>query len=57
MYKQAGNSIVVDVMLAIVREIIKTGVFDSIQTNSLEVSEIEYSNSSFIEQLQLKDCI
>ena len=57
MYKQAGNSIVVDVMLAIVREIIKTGVFDSIQTNSLEVSKIEYSNSSFIEQLQLKDCI
>ena len=28
-YKQAGNSIVVDVMLAVVREIIKTGVFDS----------------------------
>ena len=28
MYKQAGNSIVVDVMLAVVREIIKTGVFD-----------------------------
>lgn len=29
MYKQAGNSIVVDVMLAIVKEIIKTGVFES----------------------------
>ncbi len=28
MYKQAGNSIVVDVMLAILKEIIKTGVFD-----------------------------
>ena len=28
MYKQAGNSIVVDVMLAVVREIFKTGVFD-----------------------------
>lgn len=27
-YKQAGNSIVVDVMLAVVREIFKTGVFD-----------------------------
>ena len=27
MYKQAGNSIVVDVMLAVLREIIKTGVF------------------------------
>ena len=29
MYKQAGNSIVVDVMLAVLREIFKTGVFDS----------------------------
>lgn len=29
MYKQAGNSIVVDVMLAVLREIIKTGVFDN----------------------------
>lgn len=28
MYKQAGNSIVVDVMLAVVREIMKTGVFE-----------------------------
>lgn len=28
MYKQAGNSIVVDVMLAVLNEIIKTGVFD-----------------------------
>jgi len=28
MYKQAGNSIVVDVMLAVVREIFKTGVFN-----------------------------
>ena len=27
MYKQAGNSIVVDVMLAVVKEIFKTGVF------------------------------
>lgn len=27
-YRQAGNSIVVDVMLAVVKEIIKTGVFD-----------------------------
>lgn len=29
MYKQAGNSIVVDVMLAVVKEILKTGVFES----------------------------
>ena len=28
MYKQAGNSIVVDVMLAVLREVIETGVFD-----------------------------
>lgn len=28
MYKQAGNSIVVDVMLVVLNEIIKTGVFD-----------------------------
>lgn len=28
MYKQAGNSIVVDVMLAVVKEILKTGVFE-----------------------------
>lgn len=28
MYKQAGNSIVVDVMLAVLKEIIKTGVFE-----------------------------
>ena len=27
-YKQAGNSIVVDVLIAIMQEIIKTGVFD-----------------------------
>ncbi len=27
-YKQAGNSIVVDVMLAVIKEIIKTGVFE-----------------------------
>ena len=30
MYKQAGNSIVVDVMLAVLNEIIKTGVFDEL---------------------------
>ena len=28
MYKQAGNSIVVDVMLAVLREVLETGVFD-----------------------------
>jgi DNA (cytosine-5)-methyltransferase 1 len=27
-YRQAGNSIVVDVMMGIVQELIKTGVFD-----------------------------
>ena len=39
MYKQAGNSIVVDVMLAIVREIIKTGVFDDKLVQSINVEE------------------
>ena len=28
MYKQAGNSIVVDVMLAVLREVLETGIFD-----------------------------
>ena len=32
MWGQAGNSIVVDVMMAVVKELIKTGVFDC-QTN------------------------
>ena len=46
MYKQAGNSIVVDVMLAVVREIFKTGVFD--QNVDLQLSlqdEIEIVDS------------
>ena len=38
MYKQAGNSIVVDVMLAVVREIFKTGVFD-FALNNINISE------------------
>jgi DNA (cytosine-5)-methyltransferase 1 len=29
-YRQAGNSIVVDVMMAVVKQIIKTGVFKNI---------------------------
>ena len=33
-YKQAGNSIVVDVMMAIVKEIIKSGVFETEETNN-----------------------
>ncbi len=36
MYKQAGNSIVVDVMLAVVRQIFKTGVFE-MNNQSLEM--------------------
>ena len=45
MYKQAGNSIVVDVMLALVREIFKTGVFDNIYpVLELENSPSVYSN-------------
>lgn len=37
MYKQAGNSIVVDVMLAVLRQIFKTGVFD-LKTPTINVS-------------------
>jgi len=40
MYKQAGNSIVVDVMLAVVREIINTGVFDKEIMESINVKDI-----------------
>ena len=50
MYKQAGNSIVVDVMLAVVREIFKTGVFDN---NSIISNDIEIVNTTVINnQLQ-----
>ena len=55
MYKQAGNSIVVDVMLAVLREIIKTGVFNNqqlIETNSSK-EEIKYIPL----QLNLEDCM
>ncbi len=55
MYKQAGNSIVVDVMLAVLREIFKTGVFDNnviIQTQDDAIIE----NVSRI-QLQLEELI
>lgn len=54
MYKQAGNSIVVDVMLAVVREIIKTGVFDSHFVENINVeniiSNIETSNLLNLEE-------
>ncbi|MDD2496355.1 MAG: DNA (cytosine-5-)-methyltransferase [Tissierellia bacterium] len=54
MYKQAGNSIVVDVMLAVVREIIKTGVFDShfVENTNVEniISNIEISNLLNLEE-------
>ena len=44
MYKQAGNSIVVDVMLAVVREIFKTGVFDNnITLSNLSIEQEEYN--------------
>ena len=44
MYKQAGNSIVVDVMLAVVREIIKTGVFENKSLETIKVEELLYNN-------------
>lgn len=40
MYKQAGNSIVVDVMLAVLREIIKTGVFDNNLSQIVNVKDV-----------------
>ena len=40
MYKQAGNSIVVDVMLAVVREIIKTGVFENKSLETIAVEDL-----------------
>lgn len=43
MYKQAGNSIVVDVMLAIVRKIIDTGVFNN---NLLIEKNIDFSTEN-----------
>lgn len=39
MYKQAGNSIVVDVMLAVVREIINTGIFDDRLRQTINIEE------------------
>ena len=39
MYKQAGNSIVVDVMLAVVREIINTGVFNDRLSQNVNIEE------------------
>ena len=39
MYKQAGNSIVVDVMLAVVREIINTGVFNDRLSQNINIEE------------------
>ncbi len=47
MYKQAGNSIVVDVMLAVLRQIIKTGVFDLCDELVITNDEIN------VEQVQL----
>lgn len=48
MYKQAGNSIVVDVMLAVLRKIIETGVFDIQNEYSLNIeNSIENINNNF----------
>ena len=56
MYKQAGNSIVVDVMLAVVRQIIKTGVFDHSKVEELNIdgeiqTGLEQLNINFEEGL------
>ncbi len=50
MYKQAGNSIVVDVMLAVVRQIIKTGVFNSVGIGEVKIDNLNYRN---VTQLQI----
>lgn len=55
MYKQAGNSIVVDVMLAVVRQVIKTGVFEQSKMEELTINgaiptSIEQLNISFEEE-------
>lgn len=52
-YKQAGNSIVVDVMLAIIREIIKTGVFDSYFIEDITAENI-ISNTEISNRLNLE---
>ena len=49
-YKQAGNSIVVDVMLAVLREIIKTGALDN--QNVLSIEKNDY-NANYIAQMEL----
>ena len=48
MYKQAGNSIVVDVMLAVVREIINTGVFDDRLGQTVNLEDILYQPQNAI---------
>lgn len=53
-YKQAGNSIVVDVMLAVVREIIKTGVFDNHFAENVDVKNMIY-NENTNELLELEE--
>ena len=57
MYKQAGNSIVVDVMLAVLREIFKTGVFDN-KTSLVSdlTSEAVISNSLVIDNV-IEECV
>lgn len=54
MYKQAGNSIVVDVMLAVLREIIKTGVFKNKYENNIQIEDIIYNENCYY-QLDMEE--
>lgn len=54
MYKQAGNSIVVDVMLAVLREIMKTGVFDKKHENNVHIEDIIYNENCYY-QLDMEE--
>ena len=53
MYKQAGNSIVVDVMLAVLREIIATGVFEQFD----HTTEFDVSYDNVILNSNEEECV
>lgn len=57
MYKQAGNSIVVDVMLAVVRQLIATGIFDNALINAFEVDTNSFVFSNQIKLEFEEECV
>lgn len=56
MYKQAGNSIVVDVMLAILKKIIETGVFNNNASYKVISKEL-ILNSSKLNTLEIEEFV